>query len=148
MDGKDPAEFTGPMIADEVRKFVRKNKLATKAEKPARVPVKVRATRELGRLKSILAKLPQPKRFDQLLHGIGMLINEDPPEADGGLEPTDLSSENNLASGRTKIDPNVVAEAMAAADPDVCLPENTDEGATQPLDQFQRLSPLESESSI
>ncbi|MEY3898594.1 MAG: hypothetical protein RLZZ214_4116 [Verrucomicrobiota bacterium] len=139
MTGKDPAEFTGPMIADEARKFVRKHKLATKAVKPARVSVKVRATRELGRLRSILGKLPQPQRFDQLLLGIEILINQDLPGTDDGLEPTDTTTENSLASGRPTINPDVVAEAMAAADPVVCLPEDIDGGAARLLDQYHRL---------
>ncbi|MEY3895742.1 MAG: hypothetical protein RLZZ214_1262 [Verrucomicrobiota bacterium] len=70
--------------------------------------------------------------------GIGILINEDLPEADGEFEPTGPATENSLASGRPKIDPNMVAEAMAAADPVVCLPEDID-GRARMLDQYQRL---------
>ena len=124
VEGKDPAELTGPMIAEEARKFVRKNKLATKKDEPARVSVKVRATRELGKLKSILAKLPQPGRFDQLLLGIDILINQDPQEPDGGLEPVSTASDHRPATGRRSINSDQVAKAMEAVGSIDDLPEN------------------------
>jgi hypothetical protein len=127
MQGKNPVDFTGPMIADEARKYVRKNKLVTKKPKPTRVTPKVRATRELGKLKSILAKLPQPGRFDQLLLGIAVLIDQEP---EGEVEATPPAPEVHPApvatsagqgvsvcakasSSALQIDSDMVAEAMA-----------------------------------
>ena len=138
-DGKDQTEFTGPMIKDEALKFARKNELVTKVEKPARVAVEVRATRELGRLKSILAKLPSPKRFDQLLHGIGLIIDQEPQEpvrlpdpatmTEDSQTPVGASSRQGTSDGNTasdgepQIEPDQVAAAMEAADPHDNSPE-------------------------
>jgi hypothetical protein len=103
----------------------------------------VRATRELGRLKSLLAKLPQPGRFDPLLAGISILIDEDPPEPGvpcngedgaapshrddqpsgmngGGRQDTGIHGGAARISGADRlhgIDPDHVAEAMASSPP-------------------------------
>ena len=78
---KHPSELTGPMVGAEAKKFARKNGLQLKQPKVAKsakpTPAEL-AKREVENLRSALERLPLPKRFNQLLLGIGMLIDQDP----------------------------------------------------------------------
>ena len=71
---KDPAELTGSIVAEEVKKFVRDKGLATKPPKLAKTSDHTRALNEIAKLRSILAKLPNPGRFDEHLLTITTLI--------------------------------------------------------------------------
>jgi hypothetical protein len=53
---KNPAELTGPMVAAEAKKFVRKNGLVTKVPKPEKATAQVLARREIDKLRSMLGK--------------------------------------------------------------------------------------------
>ncbi len=77
---KNPSELTGPMVAADAKKFARKNDLMIKSPKPEKVTAQARAQREMEKLRSALEKLPQPERFEQLLLGISMLIDQNPDE--------------------------------------------------------------------
>jgi hypothetical protein len=83
---KDPAELTGSIVAEEVKKFVRDKGLATKPPKSAKTSDHTRAMHEIAKLRSILAKLPNPGRFDEHLLTITTLIGLE--SDDGVIEVT------------------------------------------------------------
>jgi hypothetical protein len=68
------------MVAAEAKKFARKNGLAIKSPKPEKATAQLMAKREMEKLRSVLEKLPQPERFEQLLLGIAILIDQNPDE--------------------------------------------------------------------
>ena len=76
--GKSPAELTGKMICKEARAFVQKHGLETKRPKQTKTDVRVRAVREIKKLRSILAELSRPERFDQTLAQLIDMIEIDP----------------------------------------------------------------------
>lgn len=74
------------MVGAEAKKFAKKIGLplkqpkAAKSAEPAKpTPVEL-AKREMENLRSALERLPLPKRFNQLLLGIGILIDQNPDE--------------------------------------------------------------------
>ena len=76
---KVPAELTGPTVRAKAKEFIKGKGL------PIREAVKrtsqAAALGELDKLRGALAKLPEPQRFNQLLHDIATLIGQDPADA-------------------------------------------------------------------
>lgn len=89
---KHPSELTGPMVGAGAKKFAKKIGLQLKQPKIAKSAKSAKPTpeelakREMENLRSALEKLPQPERFNLLLQGIAILIDQDPDE--GVIEVT------------------------------------------------------------
>jgi hypothetical protein len=83
---KNPSELTGPMVASEAKKFARKNGLEIKAPKSTKPTLQELAKRGMEKFRSDLEKLQQPERFNLLLQGIAILIDQNPDE--GVIEVT------------------------------------------------------------
>ena len=89
---KHPSELTGLMVEAGVEKFAKKIGLPLKQPKEAKfakfakpTPVE-QAKREMESLRAALNRLPLPKRFNQLLLEIRILIDQDLDE--GVIEVT------------------------------------------------------------
>jgi len=99
---QSPAELTGKIVGSEARKFLLakglpcKRSKAVKPTKPAKADDSNRRAKEdLDKLRTSLAKLPCPERFEQLLKGIAILIDQPP---DGPL--VDIEATVEQPAGR------------------------------------------------
>jgi hypothetical protein len=90
--------MTGPMVASEAKKFAKKNGLVIKTQKSEAPTVQALARQEMVKFRSVLEKLQLPERFNQLLLGISILIDQVPDQSLIEVSVTEVAPSAELES--------------------------------------------------
>ncbi|MEO5716248.1 MAG: hypothetical protein ABIT37_22400 [Luteolibacter sp.] len=80
VEEKAPTELTGATVQAAAKRFLAENGLIARKTEKIRKDPRAQAIAEVEKLRTFLSKLPCPEKFEQLLLGISLLIDQEPTD--------------------------------------------------------------------